>query len=68
MKFDHEKCYRCPARYNPELKAVEPEIFSLPSDICDWAGHEDAINEHEFCPVCQHDHSPENIQFMEEQA
>lgn len=31
-------------------------IYALPADVCGWIAHQDAIDEHGFCPVCQHDH------------
>jgi len=45
---DHASCR---AIYVPAL-ADEP-VFSLRTG-CDWEGHDDALAEYGWCPVCQH--------------
>lgn len=44
---DHADCH---ATYVP---SIDETIHSL-RDKCDWLGHEEALAEHGWCPVCQH--------------
>jgi hypothetical protein len=43
---DHDQCH---AIYDRDL---DEWIYSLVA--CNWEGHDEAVAEHGWCPVCQH--------------
>lgn len=38
---------------DPDQPDVRVVPDSLPADQCDWPGHQSAMDEEGFCPVCQ---------------
>lgn len=44
---------RCSSVFDRDGIAGEV-IYSLPAADCDWPQHQDAVDEHGWCPVCQH--------------
>lgn len=43
------------AQWHRNCDCVEVDgVKSLPASECDWPGHESAVDEAGFCPVCQH--------------